>query len=39
MGVQWVAKPGQDALLLQLAQRLHPLIDQRGEKARHWPEI
>ncbi len=38
MGVQWVAKPGQDAVLLQLARRLHPLVDRRGEKASHWPE-
>jgi Asp-tRNA(Asn)/Glu-tRNA(Gln) amidotransferase A subunit family amidase len=38
LGVQWVAKPGQDALLLQLARRLHPLIDRRGDEASHWPE-
>lgn len=37
MGVQWVAKPGRDAVLLQLARRLHPLVDRRGEKASHWP--
>lgn len=38
MGVQCVGRPGRDALLLQLARRVHPVIDQRGEKARHWPE-
>lgn len=39
MGVQWVGLPGQDALLLQLARRLHALIDQRDEKARQGPGV
>ena len=39
MGVQWVGRPGQDALLLQLAQRLHSLIDHRHGKARQWPDM
>lgn len=39
LGVQWVAKPGQDALLLQLARRLHPLVDRRGDETSHWPEL
>ena len=38
MGVQWVGRPGQDTLLLQLARRLHSLIDDRHDKARQWPE-
>lgn len=38
LGVQWVGKPEQDAVLLSLAGRLHPLIDQRDGKQGLWPE-